>query len=123
MIYDAIIIGSGPAGTFAALGLENKNVLMLDVGHDAEKLDIDSGSLWQHKQIQTDLFDLMIGQEFQGLSHLHQTDVGIKLKAPLFSHVVKNWQTQLPLQLKDFKGVVSYAKGGWQMPGVQAPTN
>jgi thioredoxin reductase len=37
--FEAIIIGSGPAGTAAALQLEGRNVAVLDVGFASTKLN------------------------------------------------------------------------------------
>src|SRR5262245_303078 len=108
---DAIVVGSGPAATFAALGLRGRRVLMLDVGFDATPGDSLRRNLYDLKETD-DLFDALIGRRFESLHNLHQPPISLKLKAPLMSYIVGGARELTPVAGSPFGGVISLARGG-----------
>src|SRR5262245_28117373 len=113
--FDAIVVGSGPAATFAAVGLRGRRVLMLDVGLDASPGDTLRGNLYDLKQAHDDLFEPLIGREFESLHNLHQPFVSLKLKSPFMSFIVRGARELTPVagdRDNPWGGVVSLARGG-----------
>src|SRR5262245_53734669 len=109
---DAIVVGSGPAATFAAVGLRGHRVLMLDVGFDASPADRLRGNLYDLKETHDDLFEPLIGHEFESLHNLHQPSISLKLKSPFMSFIVRGARELTPVVGEGFGGVVSLARGG-----------
>jgi len=109
---DAIVIGSGPGGAFAAYGLRGKRVLVLDVGRDAPAGDRLSGNVYDLRRTRDDLFPQLIGEEFESLHNLYNRPISLKLKSPFMSFVVRDWRRLTPVVSKTFEGVISLAKGG-----------
>jgi choline dehydrogenase-like flavoprotein len=110
--FDAIVVGSGPAAAFAAVGLCGRRVLMLDVGFDARASDDLRGNLYHLRQQRTDLFEPLIGNEFESLHNLHQKPISPKLKSPRMSYVVRDADRLTPVAGESFGGVISLARGG-----------
>jgi choline dehydrogenase-like flavoprotein len=110
--FDAIVVGSGPAATFAAVGLRGRRVLMLDVGFDASPTDILHGNLYDLKETHGDLFEPLIGRRFESLHNLHQPFISLKLKSPFMSFIVRDARELTPVAGDRFGGVVSLARGG-----------
>jgi choline dehydrogenase-like flavoprotein len=113
--FDAIVVGSGPAATFAAVGLRGRRVLMLDVGFDATHGDSLRGNLYDLKQTHDDLFDPLIGRRFESLHNLHQPFISLKLKSPFMSYIVSGARQLTPVAgsaANPWGGVVSLARGG-----------
>ena len=110
--FDAIVVGSGPAATFAAAGLRGRRVLMLDAGFDPPRCDHLRGNLSDLKQAHDDLFDALIGRQFESLHNLHQPAISLKLKAPYLSYIVRDAQCLTPVVGESFGGAVSLARGG-----------
>ena len=110
--FDAIVVGSGPAATFAAVGLSGRRVLMLDVGFDAPRDSHLRGNLYDLKQTQDDLFEPLIGQQFESLHNLHQPAISLKLKSPYMSYIARDARRLTPIVGDPFGGVVSLARGG-----------
>jgi choline dehydrogenase-like flavoprotein len=110
--FDAIVVGSGPAATFAAVGLRGRRVLMLDVGLDAPGCDNLRGNLYELKRAHEDLFEPLIGPQFESLHNLHQPATSLKLKAPSMSYIVRDAQRLTPIVGEPFGGAVSLARGG-----------
>jgi len=111
-LYDAIIVGSGPAGTFAAYALEGRNVLLLDVGHRPPRMPDLPGNLYKLRQQRDDLFEELIGSGFEGLHNIHKRNISLKLKAPFMSYIVRDWERLMPVQSQNFEAVASFALGG-----------
>lgn len=111
-LYDAIIVGSGPAGTFSAHALQGRNVLVLDVGHRPPPVPLLQGNLYTLRQQREDLFEELIGSEFEGLHNIHKRDISLKLKAPFMSYIVRDWERLMPVQSRNFHAVASFAVGG-----------
>src|SRR5262245_10300801 len=94
---DAIVVGSGPAATFAAVGLRGRRVLMLDVGFDVSPTDSLRGNLYDLKETHEDLFEPLIGGQFESLHNLHQPFVSLKLKSPFMSFIVRGARELTPV--------------------------
>src|SRR5262245_48477485 len=112
---DAIVVGSGPAATFAAIGLRGRRVLMLDVGFDASPTDILPGNLYDLKETHDDLFEPLVGLQFESLHNLHQPFISLKLKSPFMSFIVRGARELTPVAGSPdspWGGVVSLARGG-----------
>jgi choline dehydrogenase-like flavoprotein len=110
--FDIIVVGSGPAGTFAAFGARSRRVLMLDVGYDAKPAPDLAGNLYELRQRTRDLFPSLIGERFESLHNLRNRPVSLKLKSPYMSYIVRDWTRLTPITGKNFEGVLSLAKGG-----------
>ena len=111
-LFDAIVIGSGPAGVFAAYALRGKRVLVLDVGHQpASSAELD-GNLFELRQRQPDLFRPLIGENFESLHNLHSRTISLKLKSPFLSYIVKDSDNFAPVSSRNFEAVSSFAQGG-----------
>ncbi len=112
---EIIIVGSGAAGTAAALQLARLGLrpLMLDVGiRPQENAPRAEGNLYEWRQ-QHDSFDLQIGDDFRGLSDVITGETGIaKLNAPNAAFVVQDAVALSPVDATDFDAIQSFAFGG-----------
>ncbi len=111
-LYDVAIIGSGPAGTFSALGLEGKKVLLLDVGYMPKESPELSGNLDDLRSNSPDMFKSLIGSKFESMHNLYLEKISYKLKAPYMSYILKNWRKLSPVKTQGFETMMSFAKGG-----------
>ncbi|MCX6623923.1 MAG: hypothetical protein NTY38_23245 [Acidobacteria bacterium] len=111
-LFDAIVVGSGPAGTFAARELAGKKTLVLDVGYRGPDGPGLAGNLYELRRGREDLFAELIGENFEGLRNLHQEPVSLKLKSPRTSYVLRNWRALSPLVSTNFHAMMSFAQGG-----------
>jgi choline dehydrogenase-like flavoprotein len=111
-LHDAIVVGSGLAGTFAAYGLRGRDVVVLDVGYRPPPAAPLEGNLYGLRKSREDLFDLLIGQNFEGLHNIHRRAISLKLKSPGTSFIVKNGETFCPLVSPNFEPMASFAQGG-----------
>jgi len=112
VLYDVIIIGSGPAGTFSAYPLKTKKVLMLDVGYSSSETSELQGNLYDLRAKVPDLFDSLIGKDFESLHNLFNDKISYKLKAPYMAYILKNWQQLSPVKSTGYETMMSFAKGG-----------
>src|SRR6185369_631501 len=103
-LYDVIVVGSGPAGTFAAHTLRGRNVLMLDVGYRPPETKGLDGSLFRLRQKEEDLFESLIGEEFECLNNIYKKKVSLKLKSPSTSYIIKDWEKLSPVASDNFEG-------------------
>ncbi len=113
-LHDIVIVGSGPAGVGAALGLvENrKKPLILDVGHRPEPPPPLDENFYDFRK-ERDVFDIMIGQNFEGLSNIfNRTSLSPRLTSPLMQYVTRDADRLSPVQENGFKTVQSFAMGG-----------
>jgi choline dehydrogenase-like flavoprotein len=112
--YDVIVVGAGPAGTFAARALSGLRTLVLDVGKrpggDASTLDENQYRLKATGR--HDLFATLIGERFESLHNVHREYLSPKLKAPLVRYVTDGWRELGPVVCKGFDPVTSFAEGG-----------
>lgn len=111
-MFDAIVIGSGPAGTFAAYALRGKNVLVIDVGYKPPPSPGLDDNLFALRKRESDLFSPLIGENFESLHNLHGRTISLKLKAPYLSYVAKDSDTFTPVLSSNFDAVSSFAQGG-----------
>ena len=107
-----VVVGSGPAGVAAALGLRGLNVLMLDVGHrpPAQRLPDGGGAALQEwvlgpamEALAPTATPTALKFKYAGMRFLTELPAGIT--APLV-------QTQAHAQAADFTALTSYAQGG-----------
>ncbi len=110
-----IIVGSGAAGTAAALQLARMGIrpIMLDVGiTPPEAGPRAEGNLYEWRQ-RNDSFDLHIGADFRGVSDVLTGETGIaKLNAPNAAFVVQDAAALSPLDAAGFDAIQSFALGG-----------
>ncbi|HVX66213.1 MAG TPA: hypothetical protein VHA11_06415, partial [Bryobacteraceae bacterium] len=112
MAFDAIVVGSGPAGTFAAYALRGRNVLVLDVGYRAPGAPDLAGNLYALRERKQDLFAPLIGEQFEGLRNIYQRPISLKLKAPYTSYIVRDGEKLAPIVSRNFETSLSFAQGG-----------
>jgi choline dehydrogenase-like flavoprotein len=112
---DVIIVGSGAAGTFAALQLRGQRVLVLDVGHRASASTL-SGKFYDlrknHGADRTALFEDLIGSGFESLHNVFHPYLSPKLKAPRMRFVTRDAATLSPIIGHNFDALTSFAAGG-----------
>lgn len=110
-----IIVGSGPAGTAAALQLAEMGLrpLMLDVGLTPNGTGPRAaGNLYDWRKAH-DSFDLHIGADFRGVTDLLTGETGIaKLNAPNAAYVVRDAERLAPIDATGFAPVQSFSFGG-----------
>lgn len=111
-LFDAIIVGSGPAGTFGAYQLRGRDILVLDVGYRPPGTLPLEGNLYNLRRSREDLFAELIGEQFEALHNVYHRPVSLKLKAPFTSYVIQNWERFCPISSSNFDAVVSFAQGG-----------
>ncbi len=115
-LFDAIVVGAGPAGVMAAWALQGKRVLVLDVGHGyAAAQDDDwnrSANLYEERERTADLFEVLIGEKFESLHNLHRRPVSLKLKAPRMKYITDGAESLSPVRSGSFDAAMSFAAGG-----------
>lgn len=115
MIEPPIIVGSGAAGTAAALALSDKGVrpIMLDVGHrPLTSSPVVPGNLYDFRE-EEDTFCLFVGRNYFGLSDILTQRQGIaKLNTPYAEFVTRGATALSPFNSKLFEPVQSFARGG-----------
>jgi choline dehydrogenase-like flavoprotein len=111
-MYDAIVIGSGPAGVFAAYQLRPLNVLLLDIGIKAPERSLPEKNIYDLVEDGYDLFGDLIGQNYQGVQNLDGTYISPKLKGPHMRYVW-NRPDSFPIDSENsFEATLSFAEGG-----------
>jgi choline dehydrogenase-like flavoprotein len=115
MAKKTVIVGSGPAGIAAMLGLIRQGVkpLILDVGWqpDSQSESV-SENFYKFRQ-SNDSHHLMIGDQFQGLTNvLNHQSLPPKLIAPKMDFTRKNTEQLSPIDSKNFTCIQSFAAGG-----------
>ncbi len=113
MLFDAIVVGSGPSGTFAAWQLRGRKVLMLDVGHapppESRSLE---GNQYELRKQRPQLHDELIGARYESLHNIDHDYLSPKLKAPFLRYTIRDQAQLSPVESDGFYTVMSHAKGG-----------
>jgi choline dehydrogenase-like flavoprotein len=114
-VTDVLIIGSGISAVGAALGLSPHGLIpeILDVGHEAALTESVKENFYDLGEAR-DVFELMIGNEFEGTQNLRHgvKYLPAKLVAPRFRFVCDGAAELAPLEEQGFSSVQSFAKGG-----------
>lgn len=105
--WDAIVVGSGAAGTWAAWALRGTKTLVLDVGRRPPPETLEGGLYDLRKG--RPLFEETLGPRYESLHNLENPELSPKVKSPLMRHVV-----ELPpgVRSETFTALVSHAEGG-----------
>jgi choline dehydrogenase-like flavoprotein len=109
--YDAIILGSGPAGVSAGFPLvkEGLNVLMLD-GGQRPSVYPPKHSYLEERISDRDQWEWIVGKQFHALQM--RDTVSPKLRVPTLSYVFEGFREANRIEAKDFIAVGSLATGG-----------
>ena len=112
---EVIIVGSGAAGVAAALALIDKGLrpTILDVGLDPPP-NAPLHNNFYEVQRREDLFDVMIGQDFDRVrAHARAAyPLPAKLTAPRIQFITQDAERLQPMAERDFAVVRSFATGG-----------
>ena len=111
MLFDAIIIGSGPAGVSAAFPLVEAGlkVLMVDGGQKASAEPPTQDFLtWRHKDINQ--FERMVGKGFYALHG--SKEVTPKMRIPALSYVFADFENRNQIESLEFAAIGSLSTGG-----------
>jgi choline dehydrogenase-like flavoprotein len=111
-MFDACIVGSGPGGVGAALGLRGRNVLMLDAGLSPPARPHLEANLYDLRESTADLTGDLLGEDLAGLAHIFGTPASLKLKAPGTAFVLELADRLTPVVSKSFRAAISLAQGG-----------
>lgn len=112
--YDVLILGSGPSGTGAALGLAKKGlrVAVVDVGNTPQPHNLDS-NFYCIKRDPVQWREALLGPHFEYLCGIFGYYVMPKKRPPLFRFALQDDQHPLTrLHSSSFQGDFSYAFGG-----------
>ena len=110
--FDLIVVGAGPAGAWAAYGAQGRSILMLDAGEDKPENIGPQGNLYELRARKDDLFELLIGENFESLASLRKSSTNLKLKSPNTNYVTGDWRSASPVAGDDFEGAIALSKGG-----------
>ncbi len=113
MSYDVIVVGSGPAGTFAALRLTGLRVLMIDVGKTPPSALGEDTSLIDLKRAGRAAPADILGPQLESLHNITKAYLSPKLKAPQLRFVTDAWQQFSPVEGDGFDATMSFARGGF----------
>src|SRR5262245_43286370 len=109
---NVVVVGSGPAGTFSAFQLRGRGVLVLDVGHAPPPRDLDGNSYELRRDpavTSDDLFEDLIGSEFESLHNVFRPYLSPKLKAPRMRFVTEGAERLSPVDAHNFRAAMSFA--------------
>lgn len=111
-IFDVIIVGSGPAGTAAAMKLAGLKVVILDIGHQPECHEDLKDNFYTIKRQPERFARELIGDNCESMEGIFGRYIMPKLKAPLQRYVLRDYDRFGRLISESFQGMVSYAEGG-----------
>lgn len=111
MQFDVIVIGSGPAGTSAALPLvkSGKKVLMLDWGNKSDN-SVPSQSHYNSRESDDKQSNWMIGKDLFSLKN--NSSVSPKLRIPTLEYVFRDFEKSFSVDSDNFFYTGSMATGG-----------
>lgn len=113
MTSDIIIVGSGPSGVAAALGLADNGIVphMLDVGNEAPAVEPPNVNFYDYRKTH-DSFDIMIGSEHEVINHvMDKKTASPKVSSPYMQFVTRNAEMLSPVG-GCASILQSFAKGG-----------
>jgi choline dehydrogenase-like flavoprotein len=110
-MYDAIVVGSGAAGTFVALGLSGAKTLVLDAGVRFAETSSLNGNLYDLRKRQS-LFAETVGTSFEALAGMTGRELSPKVKSPLMRPVFARPPGAPDVRSAAFVPLLSYAAGG-----------
>src|SRR5215813_12670078 len=85
-VYDAIVVGSGAAGTFVALGLSGTKTVVIDAGLRFAEATSLHGNLYDLRKRES-LFAETVGTRFESLAWMDGPELSPKVKSPLLRPV------------------------------------
>jgi choline dehydrogenase-like flavoprotein len=109
-LFDAIVVGSGAAGTWAAWALRGTKTLVLDVGTIPPPTSLE-GNLYDLRR-QRPLFSETIGSRYESLNDLENPKLSPRVKSPLQRHVIERPGHAPTIRSETFSALLSYAEGG-----------
>lgn len=110
-LFDVIIVGSGPAGTWAAKQLKTKNVLVLDVGRNPSFSYKDNSQDYYDLKKSEKGFPILIGNKYESLSNIFEDYLSPKLKAPYMKYINQGTPYS-KIDESGFNSQQSFAMGG-----------
>jgi choline dehydrogenase-like flavoprotein len=113
MMYDIIIVGSGPSGVAAALGVAENGIvpLILDVGHEAPDVKPPDINFYDYRKT-NDVFDVMVGRGSEVLNHVIEKKTSSpKVSSPYMKFVTRDAEQLSPV-VGSSSILQSFAKGG-----------
>ena len=110
-MFDVIVIGSGPAGVFAARELRPLKVLMLDAGLEASGERLPPENL-HRLRTREELTHQLVGERFESLHNIDRSYLSPKLKAPLMRFITDTPDGEEGTLSEGFAAVRSFARGG-----------
>lgn len=112
-MFDVIIVGTGASSTAAALELQDKKLLIIDVGIEVSKSLKPGKNIFDLRRSDKNQRDYLIGKNFESLVNIRSKDlVSVKLKAPLTSFVIESNDNLVKVNSNNFSPFLSYAYGG-----------
>lgn len=109
-LFDAIVVGSGAAGTWAAWALRGTKTLVLDVGTRPPAAPLE-GNLYDLRR-RRPLFEETIGARYESLNDLENPKLSPRVKSPLQRHVIERPGHAAGVRSETFSALLSYAEGG-----------
>jgi len=110
-MHDAIVVGSGAAGTFVAYGLSGAKTLVLDAGVGFATAPSFGGNLYDLRK-QRSLFAETVGERYESLAWLDGPELSPKVKSPLMRPVFARPSGAPDVISTTFVPLLSYAAGG-----------
>lgn len=114
MIYDVIIVGTGPSGVASAIGFAEHGItpLILDVGKEMPNVRPANENFYDFRR-SNDAFDVMIGRKYETLDHvIHKRSPSPKISSPYMQFVTEDSDRLSPIDEKGSHMIQSFAKGG-----------
>jgi choline dehydrogenase-like flavoprotein len=114
MLHDLVIVGSGPAGVWAAWQASRRGLrpLLLDVGEKPPVEKPLERNLYDLRREDPAQADYLIGSQFESLHNLYRPFASPKVKSPRYQFVTRGSETLAPTQSLGFQATQSFARGG-----------
>ncbi len=110
-MHDAIVVGSGAAGAFAAYGLRGAKTLVLDAGMPLAEAPTLDANLYDLRKSR-DVFHETVGERFESLHSIEGGELSPKVKAPLLRPVIERPPGAPDIISSSFSALLSYTTGG-----------